>query len=289
MATYSKKDFNSSLYNTARPSYPDSFYKHLMEYHGSSRDLAVDVGCGSGFVAFKLTEFFDKVLGTDISETMIRQCKSDEKSHRGNIDFAVAPAEKFPDAVTPGSVDLITGAECLHWVDHPAFFSEAARVLKKGGTLAYWFYMDPVFPDSLEASKINLEYSYDSSKENHGDLYERFFGPYYEQPGHNYLRSALVEVSPPLQDFEHVTRLHFNPLTGQGQGTPLYISKNISLNVYRDYVKSWSGYNTWKADNPDKPDAGDELIDKLAQAMGVDVDTPVHVVFPTVFTLAKRR
>lgn len=288
MATYSKKDFDSSLYNSARPSYPDEFYQHLMEYHqscaGNSTQTALDVGCGSGFVAFKLAEYFEKVVGTDISETMILQCKGDERNQNETMEFAVAPAEKAPDIISPASVDMITAAECLHWVDQNAFFEESARILKPNGTLAYWFYLDPVFPASKEATQINLEYSYDSSIELYGDDYEHFFGPYYEQPGHNLLRSGLDGMTPPTEQFADIIRHYYDPFsTGS---TPLLIKKKITLEVYGNYVKSWSGYNTWKADNPEKPDAADELIGKLQSILG---EKEIDVVFPTLFVLARRK
>ena len=34
----------------------------------------------------------------------------------------------------------MTVAQALHWFEHPAFFAEAARVLKPGGVLAVWCY-----------------------------------------------------------------------------------------------------------------------------------------------------
>lgn len=37
------------------------------------------------------------------------------------------------------SVDLITVASALHWLDHDKFFKECDRILKPGGTLAVNF------------------------------------------------------------------------------------------------------------------------------------------------------
>lgn len=296
MATYSQTDFNTSHYNTARPSYPDLFYETLMEYHHagpSETKLAVDVGCGSGFVTFKLANYFDKVIGTDISETMVKQCSSDPRtvSGKGNIQFAVASGEKAPKFLAENSVDLITGAECCHWMDHPAFFQECARILKKGGTLAYWFYLDPVFVGNAKANEINIDYSYGSSVEKYGDEYERFFGPFYEQPGHNFLRSAMAEVSPPSEAFSDIIRHHYIPSEHEDgpSFTTLYIERNVPLSVYRDYVTSWSGYHTWKKAHGDKPDTVDRFMEELSAALGVDMNTPVKIVFPTVYTFARKR
>lgn len=294
MATYSDSDFNSAHYQSARPSYPAAFYKTLLDYHQkgpASTDLAVDVGCGSGFVTFKLVEFFNHVIGTDISTVMISQCKNDErtKNLEGKISFVVAPGEKAPQEISPQSVDMVTGAECCHWMDHDKFFKECARILKPGATLAYWFYLDPIFVGQPEANRIYTDFTYGSSVEKHNDSYERFVGPFYEQPGHEYLRTAMAEVSPPSELFYDVVRHHYNPLVHDENYTTLFIKRRITLNIYKDYVTSWSGYHNWKKVHGDKPDAAEEFIQNLAHAMAVDLETPVDIIFPTVYTFARRR
>ncbi|KAM9933005.1 hypothetical protein OXX80_007359, partial [Metschnikowia pulcherrima] len=48
MSTYSEQAFDSSHYDSARPTYPDQFYKTLVDYHkqveGNVTSLAMDVG-----------------------------------------------------------------------------------------------------------------------------------------------------------------------------------------------------------------------------------------------------
>ncbi|PVH16664.1 uncharacterized protein CXQ87_004960 [Candidozyma duobushaemuli] len=273
MTTYQDQDFDAKGYNAARPTYPDTFYDHLVEHHkshGGALDLALDVGCGPGFVAFKLLNYFKQVIGTDFSPAMIGHCTKDPRvEFSDKIRFYAAPAEQAPEEIQPHSVDLITAAEACHWFDHPKFFAESARILKSGGTLAYWFYFDPVFVGNQKATDLVVEWSYESSKKKYGDSYERFFGPYFDQPGHDIFRTTLSHIS--------------------ASYTPLYIERNISLEIFRSQAKSWSGYHNWKHDNPDKPDAADELIDKLAEALGVGMDETLRVVFPTVFTFATKK
>lgn len=291
MATYSEKDFDTVHYNSARPSYPEKFYHTLMEYHqakSQQTDFAMDVGTGSGFVAFKLADYFDRVLGTDISESMVSQCNNDPRTNGCKIQFAVAPAEQSPSFVEPESVDMITGAECCHWMDHPRFFHECARVLKKGATLAYWFYLDPVFVGNARANEIYTDYAYGSSVEKYGEKSERFFGPYYEQPGHEFFRTAMATVTPPEELFTDVIRHHYHPEKNDKTYTTLYIERNVTLSVYRDYVTSWSGYHNWKKDHGDE-DTVDRFMEELAEALDVDMATPVKIVFPTVYTFARKR
>lgn len=292
MATYSQQDFDTNHYDSARPSYPDQFYDTVVDFHkktGNPTNLAIDVGCGTGFVAFKLTKYFDQVIGTDISKAMVDQCNlanSDKK-----VRFLVAPGEKSPAEVAEASVDLITAAECCHWMDHPAFFTECARILKPGATLAYWFYLDPVFVGQPRANEIYTDYAYGSSVEKFGEEYERFFGSYYEQPGHEFFRTAMASVSPPDSLFTDIVRHHYVPeRVADGPGfTTLFIRRVVTLKVYRDYVTSWSGYHNWKKENGDKPETVDRFMSELAEAIGVDMDTPVEIIFPTVYTFARRR
>lgn len=294
--SFSEKDFDTTTYNNVRPTYPDQFYDKILEYHnlvkGNKTDLALDVGCGPGFVAFKLADRFQKVIGTDVSESMIAQCNSDPKaSNKDKIEFFVSPAELSPLTIAPASVDLITGAECLHWVDMDKFYEECARILKPGATLAYWFYLEPVFVGHPKASALNEEFSYESSIKNHGTDYEHYLGPYFQQPGHDNYRHGLSHVSPPSDLFSDVVRHYYNPLEHgtTGQYTTLFIRRVVTLNYYRNQAKSWSAYYNWKKLHPDKPDVADELVNKLAECMGVGMDDPIEVIYPTVYTFARRK
>lgn len=294
MSTYAKSSFNTEHYNLARPSYPDLFYKTLMEYHGggkNNRELALDIGCGSGFVAFKLLEYFDKVIGTDPSLAMVDQCRNNSISKQGNIQFAQATAEQAPPETKENSVDLITGAECCHWVDHALFFKESFRILKPGGTLAYWFYKDPIFVNYPKANEIYTNYTYNSSMEINNDPFERYMGPYYQQPGHDFLRSLLKEIEVPTKYFEDIVRHEYDPVY-QGadeSSTSLYISKKINLPIFLDYVKSWSAYHSWMKEHGDKYDVAEAFVDELRTAMGWDDQFEFEVVWAMVYTFAKKR
>ncbi len=67
------------------------------------------------------------------------------------IEYRVARADAsgLPDQ----SVDLVTVAQALHWLEPEPFFIEAKRVLAPGGAIAVWCYGDPVL-DTPELQKI---------------------------------------------------------------------------------------------------------------------------------------
>lgn len=282
MSAYSESNFNVQHYDAARPTYPDEFYTTLMNYHQPhNTQLAVDVGCGSGFVGLKLTQYFNKVIGTDISSTMVSQCLNRPKNPQ-NIDFIVAPAEQSPPEINPNSVDMITGAECCHWVDHQSFFKECYRILNPGGTLAYWFYKDPIFVDYPQANDIYNKYTLDKSE-------AELMGPLWQQPGRDYLDSLLKEVTVPESMFYDIIRHEYDPQQNPHKTTTLYIAKTVSLYQFKLYVTSWSAYHKWKLVFPHKKDIADEFIDELKEKMNWNDKTEVKIVWATVYTFARRR
>lgn len=306
MATYSEMTFNSQHYDDSRPNYPQPFYKELIKYHTKKGDakLAIDIGCGSGFVAFQLVNYFDSIIGTDPSSTMIEQCNSNIppewlRNSPKKISFMKGTAEHHPVSIKENSVDLITGAECCHWVNHKQFFDESYRVLKSNGTLAYWFYKDPVFIGYPEANKVYTNYTYNSSfDESPDEEFERYMGPYYQQPGHDYLRSLMKEIEVPTDKFydivrhEYISNIHGAPKENEDPyitKTPLFIKKTITMKWFLDYVKSWSAYHTWMTHHGDKYDIAEKFVAELKQKMNWNDDTEIDVIWDTVYTFARKK
>ncbi|GMG22334.1 unnamed protein product [Ambrosiozyma monospora] len=170
MATYKQTKFDTSKYHSFRPTYPDSFYEYLIDYHekgilaGSKVDAAnglrndnqgtlLDVGSGTGIVALPLSQFFKHTIVSDPSSTMISQAEIEFENlalskpnfnTEHDIKFKVINGEQLHSQIEPNSVDVLTAAECVHWMSPPDFLNSAYTVLKPGGTLAYWLYCEPV-------------------------------------------------------------------------------------------------------------------------------------------------
>lgn len=115
-----------------RPRYPEALFDCLAGI-APARQLAWDVGCGSGQATQDLADRFTQVVGTDISAAQIGAAPA-----YPNIEYRVAPAHVsgLPDH----SVDLITVAQALHWFDLDAFYAEVRRVAKPDGVIAVWSY-----------------------------------------------------------------------------------------------------------------------------------------------------
>lgn len=129
------KDHFSPLaadYARFRPRYPDRLFAELAAV-APGRALAWDCATGNGQAAQGLAAWFDSVVATDASAAQLAAA-----SGPANVRFAVAPAEA--SGLPAASVDLLLVAQAAHWFDLPAFYAEAARVLRPGGVLALLTY-----------------------------------------------------------------------------------------------------------------------------------------------------
>lgn len=95
------------------------------------RPRAVDVGCGTGLSTRALTALADEVMGTDSAPAMVEEAR-----RWGGATYHCAPAEDLPWA--PGSVDLITVAGAIPWIDCERFLPEVHRVLTADGWLVVY-------------------------------------------------------------------------------------------------------------------------------------------------------
>lgn len=99
----------------------------------------LDVGCGTGKAAAALAGRGLSVLGVEPDEQMAAVTRG-----RG-IRVEVATFEAWDEAGR--QFDLLTSAASWHWIDPILGAARAARVLRRGGTLArFWNYEEPAEP-----------------------------------------------------------------------------------------------------------------------------------------------
>lgn len=122
----------SGAYAAFRPAYPRALFEFLAGLT-ARRARAWDCATGSGQAATALAEWYERVDATDASAAQIASAAPHDR-----VLYRTAPAEAsgLPDA----SIDLVTVAQALHWLDRDRFFAEARRVLAPGGVLAVWSY-----------------------------------------------------------------------------------------------------------------------------------------------------
>ena len=104
---------------------------------------ALDVGCGAGLSTRALRSLAEQCVGIEPVEAMLGAAAATAPG----CAFAAARAEAIP--LRDRSIDLITAAGSLNYVDLGRFFAEAARVLvPDGAVLVYDFSPGREFRDS---------------------------------------------------------------------------------------------------------------------------------------------
>lgn len=118
----------SGDYAIYRPTYPMGLVDELVKISpGTGR--ALDCGCGTGQLSVLLAERFGEVIATDASASQIASAQAHER-----VVYRTALAEEsgLPDA----SVDLITVAQAVHWLDLDKFYAEVRRVARPQAAVA---------------------------------------------------------------------------------------------------------------------------------------------------------
>jgi trans-aconitate 3-methyltransferase len=239
----------------------------VLAYHHGPRLLALDLGCGTGIVTRQLAKHFDFVIGTDPSPNMIKQAQSSIQGHQryGNVTFHEGSAERTP-SLEDDQVDLIVAGQAAHWFDYARLWPEMKRLVRPGGTLAFWGYSDPVFVDFPRASSVLRNYLYDDRP---GKL-----GAYWSMPGRSYTQNKLRVIQPLSSDWEDVQRVEYEPGTsgkGSGEGT-LFMERRLTVGEMKGYMRTFSNFHEWQKAHPEQKavavggpgDAIDEMFEEAA-------------------------
>ncbi|KAH9507381.1 S-adenosylmethionine-dependent methyltransferase [Bulinus truncatus] len=137
----------AKMYATYRPPYPRKIFDEIMSFHNevstNGHQLAVDVCCGTGLSTLPL------VVGVDVSEDLMEYMPKDVP----NLTTHVCPAENMT-MIDSSTVDLVTVATGLHWLNIEKFLQEVKRILKPDGTFAAY----SRFTGRLETESANQLY-----------------------------------------------------------------------------------------------------------------------------------
>lgn len=179
-----------------RPQYPGELFAYLASI-SPSRQLAWDCGTGNGQAARELTRHFTRVIATDASADQIAQAVAHER-----IDYRVGRAEEV--SLEDHSVDLIAGAQAVHWFDLELFYQTVRRVGSPDGIIAVWTYHLPVITPSID--QILKHYYADVLA---GYWPERF---HFLEDHYRTLPFPFEEIKPP--EFEMQASWELDQLTG---------------------------------------------------------------------------
>ena len=167
------------------------------------------------------------------------------------------------------SVDMAVAGQAAHWFDYKRAWPELARVVKSGGTLAFWGYKDNILVGYPQIIPIYFRFVYGGGEVAPGiEGLERFW----ENPGRSILRDSLQAVVPPEADWADVKRIVWDPdrETGSIEDAPveaLWQRKTLKLGEFEGYLRTFSSFNNWRAEYPEKKsraEGGDgDLVDVM--------------------------
>lgn len=225
---------------------------------------------------------------------MVKQAQTDSPAAQfPNTDFREGSAEAGSGFLENGSVDMVVAGQASHWFDQKKLWPEMSRLVRKGGTLAFWGYKDHVFVDFPKATGIMQDYAYSTDPE--------MLGSYWPQPGRSYVQDKLRVIQPPKEEWEELTRIEYEPDTKgphSGEGT-LFMETENSVGAMKEYVRTWSSYHGWKEKHPDqvarskggKGDIMDEMFDRIAKedAWFRDDENLVKIEWGSAVVMARRK
>jgi ubiquinone/menaquinone biosynthesis C-methylase UbiE len=122
----------ASSYALYRPVYPKELFEYIVSFV-KEKNVAWDCATGNGQSALPLSNYFKKLIASDISQKQLEQAPA-----KNNIEYVMCSAEETPFA--ENSFDLITISQGYHWINSKKFHVEANRVGKNECVVAIWMY-----------------------------------------------------------------------------------------------------------------------------------------------------
>ncbi|XP_021366271.1 putative methyltransferase DDB_G0268948 [Mizuhopecten yessoensis] len=122
-----------------------------------------------------------------------------------------------------GTVDLVTTASTIHWLDKPSFMTEVSRVLRPGGVLAVYSYGFDMIHNK-EAQQLVWE-----------GLFRTTLRDDWVPDAHMHIDNGLALIELPFNDFQRLE--------------PLLIEREVDIDSYIGFIGSWAPWQTYKKRN----------------------------------------
>jgi SAM-dependent methyltransferase len=121
-------------YARHRAGFPKSLFERLAAFGiGQAGQEVVDVGTGTGTVAWNFALRGCRVVGIDPSVEMIERARIQNAEAGMQVDYLVGTAEAT--GLAGGTYDVFSAGQCWHWFDGPSAAAEARRLLRPGAAI----------------------------------------------------------------------------------------------------------------------------------------------------------
>jgi len=133
-----KRDFDTLLeseeYDSFAQTLGQTVYDEVLSFLLPSTRMALDAGCGSGFLSLKLADYVDHVIGLDISDSMIALARERQtKMGKKNVHFLKADLENLP--FLKETFDFVVSKNTLYHTQLEITLPDLRRLVKPGGRM----------------------------------------------------------------------------------------------------------------------------------------------------------
>lgn len=120
-------------YARYRRPYPTQVFKDIIDdYKLNGKGRLLDLGCGTGEIAFSLAPYFEDVIGLDPSADMLTEAKNKAKKNNvSNVKWIEGKAEDIESSLAP--IRLTIAGVSFHWMKQPIVFEKVYEITENNG------------------------------------------------------------------------------------------------------------------------------------------------------------
>lgn len=234
-------DVCSSDYVNVRPEYPDELFRWI-ERVSVNHNFILDCGTGNGQAAYKLADFFKKVLAVDVSQNQLINAKKHPK-----IEYKCGSVESID---LPGSsVDVVVSASAVHWFNLEEFYNKCKEILSPTGLIIVWTYTWP------QSSNLSIDLKLDEIK--------KILLPFF-----------------PKQTLFHINEYKELPFPFEQISVPnIKMEVEWSLDMLLDFLSTWPSVNDYikKVNNNFLNEIKSEFLEKWPEVKKVSFLFPLYI------------
>src|SRR5918997_5453368 len=148
-------DAVATLYDQARPGYPERLFDDLVSLSGTEPGAKVlEIGCGTAQATVPLARRGYHVLCVELGDNFATIARGKLADYPQEAWVLASPFEDWP--LEEETFELVVSATAFHWVDPAIRYRKSAQALRPAGSLTLiWNRPDPEgssqgFPEALE-------------------------------------------------------------------------------------------------------------------------------------------
>lgn len=139
MKEYGEELFKGTAkyYSSYRPMYPSNLIRFLIDrFSLDGKGQMLDIGCGTGQLAFRFSDWFEHIVGIDTEPEMIEEGKRLSVETRvENIEWFIGDIDKYKQK-SDKTYRFITIAKAFHWMDREKVLDTLYEMVTYGGGIA---------------------------------------------------------------------------------------------------------------------------------------------------------